>query len=70
MNLKDHGKSKLSLGFNKAACANDLYIAIIASYTVGRNKISCLKQLTSEIQVSNAEIAMNTLKLSNHSKQN
>ena len=55
MNLKDHSESKLSLGFDKAACANNLYISITVSYIVGRNKISFFRQLTSKIQVSNTE---------------
>ena len=61
MNLEDHVESKLYRSFFEAACANELYISIIGSRTVDRNKISCFKQLMSKIEVSNTEIAMNTL---------
>lgn len=50
-------------GFSdKFAGADDFYyITIQVSHIVGRNKISCFKQLTIKIEVSKIDIAMQTL---------
>lgn len=59
---RDNHVERIYNGFSdKYAGADDIYyITIKVSHTVHRNKISCFKQLTIKIEVSNTEIAMQT----------
>lgn len=61
MNLDNHVKREYKGFSDKFAGGDDLYyITIKVSHIVGRNKISCFKQLSIKIEISNTEISMQT----------